>query len=265
MNLAGSYVIINAVSHKGKDDIMILDDFRLDNKVAVVTGANTGLGQGMCVALAQAGAKVAGVARRSCDETKALIEENNGEFLEVTADLGTTEHIGRIIDEVKSKFGRVDILVNNAGVIMREDALDVSEENWNKVLDINLNVVFFLSQAFAREFEKQQSGGKIINVASIWGEVGASCETLYSMSKAGVIGLTKALAKELAPSGITVNCVSPGITDTRMNSMFSKEELAEEVPLGRLAKAEETARAIFFLAESEYITGQDISVSGGML
>lgn len=111
----------------------------------------------------------------------------------------------------------------------------------------------------------QKHSGAIINISSMWGEVGASCETLYSMSKAGVIGLTKALAKELAPSGITVNCVSPGIIDTRMNHIFSKEELAEEVPLERLGSADEVAAAILFLAENSYITGQNLSVNGGIV
>ncbi len=168
------------------------------------------------------------------------------------------------IDELFSNFSSLDILVNNAGVSLIKQINDVTPEDYDGVMNVNSRAVYFCCK-HAAELMLKKHKGAIINVASIWGEVGASCETLYSMSKAGVIGLTKALAKELAPSGITVNCVSPGITDTRMNSMFSKEELAEEVPLGRLAKAEETARAIFFLAESEYITGQDISVSGGMV
>ena len=146
---------------------MILDKFRLDGKVAVVTGANTGLGQGMCVALAQAGAKVCGVARRSCDETKAIIEKDGGEFLEIIADLGSTEPINRIISEAKAKFGSVDILVNNAGIISREDAVNVEEADWDRVIDINQKVVFFMAQAFAKEFMAQNTGGEIINVCSM--------------------------------------------------------------------------------------------------
>ncbi|MDE5670941.1 MAG: SDR family oxidoreductase, partial [Eubacterium sp.] len=122
--------------------------------------------------------------------------------------------------------------------------------------------VYFCSRRAAMQMIKTHCGA-IVNVSSMWGEVGASCETLYSMSKAGVIGLTKALAKELAPSGITVNCVSPGIIDTRMNQTFSKEELAEEVPLERLGSSDEVASAILFLAENSYITGQNLSVNGG--
>ena len=133
---------------------MIMDKFSLKGKVAVVTGANTGLGQGMCVALAQAGAKVAGVARRSCEETKALIEKDGGEFLEVIADLGSTEPIQGIIDKTVERFGKVDILVNNAGIILREDAINVPEADWDKVITINQKVVFFMCQAFAKEFEK---------------------------------------------------------------------------------------------------------------
>ncbi len=251
---------------------MILDDFRLDGKVAVVTGANTGLGQGMCVALAQAGAKVAGVARRSCDETKALIEENNGEFLEVIADLGTTEHIDRIINEVKDRYGRVDILVNNAGVIMREDAINVSEENWNKVLDINLNVVFFLSQAFAKEFERQQSGGKIINVASMLSYQGGIRVPSYTASKSAVMGLTKALANEWAAKGINVNAIAPGYMATNNTNQLRKdadrsEAILDRIPAGRWGTPEDMKGAVVFLASkaSDYVNGFTLAVDGGWL
>ena len=169
------------------------------------------------------------------------------------------------IDDIENLFSKVsdiDVLVNNAGVSLIKMINDVTAEDYESVMNVNERAVYFCSKLAAMQMIKKHNGS-IINVSSMWGEVGASCETLYSMSKAGVIGLTKALAKELAPSGVTVNCVSPGIIDTRMNAMFSKEELAEEVPLERLGSAEEVASAILFLAENGYITGQNLSVNGG--
>ena len=244
---------------------MIMDDFKLNGKVAVVTGANTGLGQGMCVALSQAGAKVAGVARRSCDETRAFIEENGGEFLEVIADLGTTAHIDRIIKEVKDKFG-------NAGIIMREDAVDVTEENWEKVININLNVVFFLSQAFAKEFEKQQSGGKIINIASMLSYQGGIRVPSYTASKSAVMGLTRALANEWAAKGINVNAVAPGYMATNNTDQLRKdadrsEAILDRIPAGRWGTPEDMKGAVVFLASkaSDYVNGFTIAVDGGWL
>ena len=146
---------------------MILDLFKLDGKVAVVTGANTGLGQGMCVALAQSGAKVLGVARRSCEETKNKIEADGGVFTEVLADLSDMASIDKVMEAAIAAYGRVDILVNNAGIIKRQDAIEFTEENWDSVIQVNEKMVFFLSQAFAKQLIKQGEGGKIINVCSM--------------------------------------------------------------------------------------------------
>lgn len=171
------------------------------------------------------------------------------------------------IEEIKSVFdqiGDVDILVNNAGVSLIKMINDTNISDYEKVTSINEKAVYFMSKYAALGMIKKQAGA-IINVSSMWGQLGASCETLYSMTKAGVIGLTKALAQELAPSNITVNCVCPGIIDTRMNEMFSKEELETEVPLGRLGTAEEIAKAILFFAENDYITGQILGVNGGIV
>lgn len=168
------------------------------------------------------------------------------------------------IDNLFNKVKDIDVLVNNAGVSLIKMINDMTAEDYESVMNVNARAVYFCSKLAAMQMIKKHSGA-IINISSMWGEVGASCETLYSMSKAGVIGLTKALAKELAPSGITVNCVSPGIIDTRMNHIFSKEELAEEVPLERLGSADEVAAAILFLAENNYITGQNLSVNGGIV
>lgn len=168
------------------------------------------------------------------------------------------------IDNLFNKVKDIDVLVNNAGVSLIKMINDITAEDYESVMNVNARAVYFCSKLAAMQMIPKHSGA-IINISSMWGEVGASCETLYSMSKAGVIGLTKALAKELAPSGITVNCVSPGIIDTRMNHIFSKEELAEEVPLERLGSADEVAAAILFLAENSYITGQNLSVNGGIV
>ncbi|MGN1317896.1 MAG: 2-dehydro-3-deoxy-D-gluconate 5-dehydrogenase KduD [Lachnospirales bacterium] len=251
---------------------MILDKFKLNGKVAVVTGANTGLGQGMCVALAEAGAKVCGVARRSCEETAKLIAENGGEFLEIIADLGTTEHIERIIAEAKAKFGRVDILVNNAGIILREDAINVNEADWDKVIDINLKVVFFMAQAFAREFEAQKSGGKIINVASMLSFQGGIRVPSYTSSKSAIMGLTRALANEWAAKGINVNAIAPGYMATNnttqlRNDADRNDAILGRIPAGRWGTPDDMKGAVVFLASaaSDYVNGYTVAVDGGWL
>lgn len=251
---------------------MILDKFSLKGKVAVVTGANTGLGQGMCVALAQAGAMVAGVARRSCDETKALIEQDNGSFFEVIADLSDTSKADEILDKVVSHYGRVDILVNNAGIILREDAVNVTEEDWNKVININLNMVFLLSQTFAKQFEKQQSGGKIVNVASMLSYQGGIRVPAYTASKSAVMGLTRALANEWAVKGINVNGIAPGYMATNnTNQLRSDEqrsnEILDRIPAGRWGTPQDMAGAVVFLCSeaAEYVNGFTLAVDGGWL
>lgn len=178
----------------------------------------------------------------------------------IKCDLSNIEDIKNLF----SNFNSLDVLVNNAGVSIIKMINDITEEDYNYLMDVNSKAVYFCSKEAVSLMVKNHSGA-IINISSMWGEVGASCETLYSMSKAGVIGLTKALAKELAPSGVTVNCVSPGIIDTRMNAEFTKEELAEEVPLERLGEPLDIAKAVLFFAQNNYITGQDLSVSGGII
>ena len=249
---------------------MIMDKFSLKGKVAVVTGANTGLGQGMCVALAQAGAKVAGVARRSCEETKALIEKDGGEFLEVIADLGSTEPIQGIIDKTVEKFGKVDILVNNAGIILREDAINVPEADWDKVITINQKVVFFMCQAFAKEFEKI-GGGKIVNVASMLSYQGGIRVPAYTASKSAILGLTRALANEWASKNINVNAIAPGYMATnntnqlRMQIVLMKS-LVEFLPVV-VGTPEDMAGAVVFLCSdaASYVNGFTLAVDGGWL
>ena len=251
---------------------MILDDFSLKGKVAVVTGANTGLGQGMCVALAQAGAKVAGLASRSCEETAALIEKDGGVFFEVIADLSDTANASVILEKVLEKYGRADILVNNAGIILREDAMNVTEEDWNKVININLNMVFLLSQAFAKQFEKQGEGGKIINVCSMLSYQGGIRVPAYTASKSAVLGLTRALANEWAAKGINVNAIAPGYMATNNTSQLRSDEqrsgeILERIPAGRWGTPQDMSGAVVFLASkaAEYINGFTIAVDGGWL
>lgn len=251
---------------------MILDMFNLKGKVAVVTGANTGLGQGMCVALAQAGAKVAGVARRSCAETAKLVEANGGEFLEIIADLSSVEPVERILNETVDKFGRADILVNNAGIIIREDAIDYREEDWDKVIMTNQKVVFFLCQAFARQYIKQGEGGKIVNVASMLSYQGGIRVPAYTASKSAILGLTRALANEWAKYNINVNAIAPGYMATNNTQQLRSDEqrsgeILERIPAGRWGTPEDMMGAVVFLssAAAEYVNGFTIAVDGGWL
>lgn len=168
------------------------------------------------------------------------------------------------IKELFQKVGDVDVLVNNAGISLVKQIQDTSADEFDLVMNTNCRSAFLCCREAAKSMLRRHSG-KIINVSSMWGEVGASCEVAYSVSKAGVIGLTKALSKELAPEGITVNCVSPGIIDTRMNAQFSADELVEEVPMGRLGTPEEVAKAILFFADADYVTGQVLGVNGAII
>ena len=220
-------------------------------KKALITGGATGIGKATAILLQQNGYDV----YITYNQTKPDYDVNP-----IKCNL---ENIDEIESAVES-IGRVDLLVNNAGVSIIKMINDITADDYEKMTAVNERAVYFASKFSALKMIREQSGA-IINISSMWGQVGASCETLYSMTKAGIIGLTKALAKELAPSNITVNCIAPGIIDTRMNNMFDTEELKEEVPLGRLGTPEEIAQAVLFLAESPYITGQILGVNGGAI
>ena len=221
-------------------------------KKVLITGGATGIGKAAALLFKEKGYDVYITYHKTAPDFDGVTA--------VECDLSNMRDIENLFHEISD----VDVLVNNAGISLIKMINDVTAEDYESVMTINSKAVYFCSKLAAMQMIKKHSGA-IINVSSMWGEVGASCETLYSMSKAGVIGLTKALAKELAPSGITVNCVSPGIIDTRMNNVFSKEELADEVPLERLGSAEEVASSILFLAENSYITGQILGVNGGIV
>lgn len=246
--------------------------FDIKDKVAIVTGANTGLGQAICVAYAKAGAKVLGVARRSCAETKAKIDAIGGIFNECTADLSSTTPIDNIIKTAIDLYGTVDILVNNAGIIKRADAVDVTEEDWDSVINVNQKVVFFLSQAFARVVFAQNKKGKIINIASMLSYQGGIRVPAYCASKSAVIGFTRSLCNEWASKGINVNGIAPGYMETNNTEQIRSDSkrndaILERIPQGRWGRPEDIAGAAIFLSSeaSDYINGFTIAVDGGWL
>ena len=251
---------------------MILESFSLKDKVAVVTGANTGLGQAICVAYAEAGAKVVGVGRSDMTETAEKIKQAGGVFKEVKADLMNIEPVEKIIEETINTFGRIDILVNNAGIIKREDALDFTEKNWDDVLGINLKTVFFLSQAAAKKFVEQKSKGKIINIASMLSYQGGIRVPSYTASKSGIMGLTRALANEWAKYDINVNAIAPGYMATNNTQQLRDDEqrqnqILERIPAGRWGVPKDMMGPAVFLASdaSDYVNGYTIAVDGGWL
>ena len=251
---------------------MNLDRFSLEGKVAVVTGANTGLGQGVCVAFAQSGAKVVGVGRSDMSETEKLVAAEGAEFLPVKADLLTIEPIDRIISEAMGKFGKIDILVNNAGIIRREDAIDFSVEDWDDVINTNLRTLFFLSQSVAKQFVKQKTGGKIINIASMLSYQGGIRVPAYTASKSGVMGLTRALANEWAKYSINVNGIAPGYMITNNTKALREDpvrsaEILARIPAGKWGESSDIGGAAVFLASaaSDYVHGFTLAVDGGWL
>lgn len=251
-------------------DIMNL--FSLEGKSAIVTGANTGLGQGISIALAAAGAHVFGVARRSCDETLEKINEIGGAFTEVIADLSDMSAIDKIMSEVSSQTARIDILVNNAGIIKRADAIDVTEEDWDAVTNINEKLVFFLSQAVAKQWIADKKGGKIINIASMLSYQGGIRVPAYTSSKSAIAGLTKALANEWASYNINVNAIAPGYMATNnttqlRNDNNRNDDILARIPAGRWGTPQDMYGAAIFLASeaSSYMNGFTIAVDGGWL
>lgn len=251
---------------------MMLDKFNLKGKVAIVTGSSTGLGQGMIIGLAEVGSDITGVDYVDAKETKEMVERIGRKFLEVKANLLTIEPIEDIIDQTVKEYGKVDILINNAGIIRREDAIDFSEKDWDDVMGINIKALFFFSQAVARQFVKQKTGGKIINVASMLSFQGGIRVPSYTASKSAVMGLTRALANEWIKYNINVNAIAPGYMATnntralREDKVRSKEILGR-IPAGRWGLPEDVAGAAVFLASeaSSYINGYTIAVDGGWL
>jgi 2-dehydro-3-deoxy-D-gluconate 5-dehydrogenase len=246
--------------------------FDLGGKTAIVTGANTGIGQGIAIALARAGAAVVGVGRSAMDETQLWIEQGGGAFRAVAADLSTIEPVQRIVEETAAWRGRVDILVNNAGIIRRADPLEFSEQDWDDVINVNLKSYFFLAQAFARRIMVQGGGGKIVNIASVLSFQGGIRIPSYTASKHGVAGLTRLLANEWAAKGINVNAIAPGYIATNNTAALQADEtrnrqILERIPAGRWGDPKDIAGAAVFLASpaSNYVNGHVLAVDGGWL
>ena len=251
---------------------MIQEAFRLEGKVAIVTGCDTGLGQGMAVALAEAGCDVVGVNRKIPHETAEKINALGRRFMAIQADLSQQDALTSIVTQSVSAFGRIDILVNNAGTIRRQDALDFSEKDWDDVMNLNLKSVFFLSQAVARQFLAQGNGGKIINIASMLSFQGGIRVPSYTASKSGVLGITRLLANEWAAKGINVNAIAPGYMATNNTQQLRadserNQEIIDRIPVGRWGTPNDLKGPVVFLASpaSDYIHGYTLAVDGGWL
>lgn len=251
---------------------MILDSFRLDGKVALVTGASRGLGQGAALALAAAGADIAVLDRSGAKETRELVEGLGRRTHAVEMDLveATPAEMDAAVQSVVDALGRVDILVNNAGIIRRAPLLEHPASDWDDVMAINLDAVFHLSQATARRFVAQGSGGKIINVASMLSFQGGILVPGYTASKHAVAGLTKAFANELAVHGVNVNAIAPGYMATDNTAQLRADEarqkaILERIPAGRWGSPEDLQGPFVFLASaaSNYLNGAIIPVDGG--
>lgn len=241
-------------------------------KVALVTGASGGIGKAIAQKFIDNGYFVVGQynsGKNSIDEfTEQLKEQGKSDyFFGVKADLSNTQDINDMMDNVLNSFKSIDVLVNNAGVSLTKLITDTTLDDWNKVFDVNVKSAYLITNRVLKGMISKKFG-KIVNVSSMWGLVGSSMEVCYSASKASLIGFTKALAKEVGPSNINVNCVCPGVINTPMNARLTKEDLtdlASETPLNRIGKPEEVADLVYFLASenSKFITGQVISCDGG--
>ncbi|OCJ08516.1 2-deoxy-D-gluconate 3-dehydrogenase [Rhizobium sp. AC27/96] len=245
--------------------------FDLAGRTAVVTGANTGIGQGIAVALAGAGASIVAVGRSSMEETEALVRQAGSRFHAINADLSTIEPVKRIVSETVSRFGALDILVNNAGIIRRADSIDFTEEDWDAVIDTNLKTAFFLSQAAGRHM-LEKGRGKIINIASLLSFQGGIRIPSYTASKSGLAGITRLLACEWAGKGVNVNAIAPGYFVTNNTTALREDPdrsaaILARIPAGRWGKPEDIGATAVFLAApaSDYVHGTVIPVDGGWL
>lgn len=240
------------------------------NRTALITGASRGIGRATAKLLAENGFNVIVHYHNGKREAETLVQtlrERGNAAIAVGADLREEAQIREMVRQGEAYFGKIDVLVNNAGIASQKMFTDIAAEEWDAMFAVHVRGSFLCTQAVLPDMIARKNG-KIVNVSSIWGIRGASCEVHYSAAKAAVIGMTKALAKEVAPSGICVNCVAPGVIDTEMLSCFdetTKAALAEETPLGRLGTPEDIARAILFFAsaQSDFITGQVLTADGG--
>jgi 2-deoxy-D-gluconate 3-dehydrogenase len=250
--------------------------FDLSGRVALITGANTGIGQAIALSLAQAGADIAAVGRTAAQDTQERVQALGRRCILVNADLSSTEPLARVVDETVAQLGSLDILVNNAGIIRRADAVDFTEADWDAVIDTNLKSVFFLCQAAGRQMIDQHARtgqrGKIINIASLLSFQGGIRVPSYTASKSGLAGLTKLLANEWATKGINVNAIAPGYIATNNTAALQADEtrnrqILERIPEGRWGSPEDIGGAAVFLASraADYVQGHVLAVDGGWL
>ena len=242
------------------------------NDTVVVTGGSRGIGKSVTEAFAAAGYRVALIyasRRKEAEKTAESLRERGTDAVAYLCDVSDAGQVRRVSDEITQRFGRIDVLVNNAGIAQIKLFTDTDENDWNRIMGVNAGGIYNMCRAIVPQMISRKNG-RIINMSSMWGISGASCEVIYSASKAAVIGFTQALAKELGPSGITVNCIAPGVIDTEMNAELDDEtrkELTDEIPLERFGAPEDVAGAVLFLAsdQASYITGQVLGVDGGIL
>lgn len=239
-------------------------------KVAIVTGASKGIGREIAKELAQEGIKVVANYNKSYESAKELQEELKNENINIDifkADVSKREEVKKLVEYTLDKYKKIDILINNAGISEYKLFTDETDEDWQRVINTNLYSAFAMSQEVSKNMISNKNGC-IINISSAWGMVGASLEVIYSVSKAGMDGLTKALSKELGPSNIRVNSIAPGIIDTAMNKNLKEEEIEEiknEIPLEKIGRVEDVAKCVKWLIEDTYTTGQIIPVNGGWI
>ena len=239
-------------------------------KIAIVTGASRGIGKEIAIHLAKNGVKVIANYNKSENQAKELkqeLEKINIKIDTFKADVSKREEGHKLVEYALNKYGKIDILINNAGISEYKMFTDETDDDWNRVINNNLYSAFMMSQEVIPSMVHEKSGC-IINISSIWAMVGASLEVIYSVSKAGMDGLTKALAKELGPSNIRVNSIAPGIIDTQMNENLTKQDINEiesDIPLGKIGKTADISKCIKWLIEDEYTTGQVISINGGWI
>ncbi|MBE5251475.1 2-dehydro-3-deoxy-D-gluconate 5-dehydrogenase KduD [Mixta mediterraneensis] len=251
---------------------MVLDAFNLEGKVVLITGCNTGLGQGMALGLAQAGCDIIGVNRTDPADTQSKVEALGHRFCSLQADLTHPEVVTRVVEQAVAACGKIDILINNAGIIRHDDALNFSEQDWDDVMNVNSKSLFFLSQQVARQFIAQGHGGKIINIASMLSFQGGIRVPSYTASKSAVMGLTRLMANEWARHNINVNAIAPGYmatnnTEQLRNDESRREEILARIPAGRWGIPDDMMGPVVFLASaaSDYVHGYTLAVDGGWL
>lgn len=234
-------------------------------KVVLITGASRGIGRCIAINLSQKGYKV--IANYNKSEKEALELKNEYNIDIYKADVSNRKEVKEMVEYCIEQYEKIDILINNAGISQIKLFTEITDEDWKNIIDTNLTSCFMVSQEVVKNMIKNKNGC-IINISSMWGEVGASCETHYSASKAGMNGLTKAMAKELGLSNIRVNAISPGVINTDMNKQLDNEtinELKKEIPLNRIGKTQDISKCVEWLIEDDYTTGQIISINGGMV